>query len=228
MNWSINLRQRDKIALALGIIFLVIVLANWFMSYSMKQISGQFKSVYEDRLVPALDISAIVERSYENHLLLEEHILAAEAGVKEKLASQISQNQHEIDSILVKFEATYLTKEEYKDLQNYKVARQDLLEVQQAILKQSGDLNTREAREKFTTAGNTTFQLLLNPLHDLSKVQETVGHDLLDSAERQMNAIKILSTLVIAMAVIIALLVATLLQTSKKLNSIKQQNFHWN
>ncbi|GAB3202098.1 hypothetical protein ABID22_003692 [Pontibacter aydingkolensis] len=228
MNWSINLRQRDKIALALGFIFLVIVLANWFVNYSMKQISGQFKSVYEDRLIPALDISAIVELSYKNHLLLEEHILESDLSVKNKLSEQITRNQHEIDSILVKFEATYLTKEERIDLESYKQARQDLLAVQQNILRQSGNLNTIAARDSYTTAGNASFQLLLNPLHDLGKIQETIGHDLLDSAERQMNMIKVLSTLVIAMAVIIALLVTTLLQTSRKLNSIKQQNFHLN
>ena len=228
MDWSINLRQRDKIALALGVIFMVIVTANWFMNYSMKQIGGQFKSVYEDRLVPALDISAIVELSYKNHLLLEEHILETDSNVKNNLSEQITQNQRDIDSILVKFEATYLTKEERKDLENYKHARKDLLVVQQAILKESTMLNTRQARDNYTTAGNASFQLLLNPLHDLSKIQETIGHELLDSAERQMNAIKILSSLVIAMAVIIALLVATLLQTSRKLNSIKQQNFRLN
>ncbi|MBC5991668.1 MCP four helix bundle domain-containing protein [Pontibacter cellulosilyticus] len=228
MNWSIGIRKRDKVALALGFIFLVIVLANWFVNYSMKQVSHHFKSVYEDRLVPALDISAIVERSYKNHLLLEEHILTDDTTEKEKLSGDISQNQKQIDSILVKFEGTYLTIDERQSLENYKKARQNLLTVQNAILSQSGNLNTVAAKKSFNTAGNASFQLLLNPLHDLSKIQGTIGHELLNSAERQMNFIKLLTTLVIAMAVIIALLVATLLQTSRKLNSIKQQNFRLN
>lgn len=228
MNWSIGIRKRDKVALALGFIFLVIVLANWFVNYSMKQISHHFHSVYEDRLVPALDISAIVERSYENHLLLEEHILATDRVTKVGLHEQIDRNQRQIDSILVKFEGTYLTPDERQSLDNYKQARQNLLVVQNDILSKSGRLNTSLAKNSFNTSGNASFQLLLIPLHDLSKIQGTIGHELLNSAERQMNFIKMLTTLVIAMAVIIALLVATLLQTSRKLNSIKQQNFRLN
>lgn len=228
MNWSISLRQRDKVALALGFIFLVIVLANWLMSYSMKQVGGQFKSVYEDRLVPAIDISAIMERSYKSHQLLEEHILATDPGAKNSLSEQITLNQKEIDSILVKFEGTYLTKVERENLEQYKTSRQNLLSVQKIILNQSQNQNTGAAKDSYYTAGNASFQMLLTPLHDLSTLQATVGHELLDSAERQMNFIKLLSTLVIAMAVIIAILVATLLQTSRKLNSITQQKYHLN
>ncbi|WP_299821944.1 MCP four helix bundle domain-containing protein [uncultured Pontibacter sp.] len=227
MDWSINLKQRDKIALALGFIFLVIVLSNWFMNYSMKQVSGQFKSVYEDRLIPALDIAAIMERSYKNHLLLEEHILEGDRNTKNELNLAIKNNQYEIDSILVKFEATYLTDKERQNLESYKKAQHSLVNVQKAILAESSNFDTA-ARKSYNTTGKAAFQQVLNPLHDLSEIQETVGHELLDSAERQMNTIKVLSRLVIAMAVIIALLVATLLQTSRKLNSIKQQNYHLN
>ena len=228
MDWTIGLRQRDKISLALGFIFAVIVLSNWFMSYSMKLIGHQFKSVYEDRLVPALDISAIVERSYQNHLLLEQHILETDTLRKCRLGDKIITNQQQIDSILVKFEGTLLTGAERQSLENYKQARQKLLAVQKVILSQSGNQNTNAAKVSYNTAGSASFQHLLTPLHELSKIQGTVGHELLDSAEHQMNLIKVLSTLIIAMAVIIALLVATLLQTSRKLNSIKQQNFRLN
>ncbi len=228
MSWSIGLNQRNKIALALGVIFLVIMVANWFVSYSMKTIGSQFKSVYEDRLVPAIDISAIVERSYKNQLLLEQHILETDTAIKDRLANQIISNQQEVDSILVKFESTYLTSMEYQSLENYKKARQELLLVQKGILSQSGNLNTVAAKESYNTDGSASFQHLLKPLHELSVIQGKVGYDLFDSAERQMNFLKLLSTLVIAMALIIALLVATLLQTSRKLNSIAQQNYHLN
>ena len=228
MGWNFSVKQRDKVALSLGGVFLVIILAYWFVNYSVGQISGQFRSVYEDRLVPALDISAITERSYKNHMLLEEHILSAEEKEKRMLQKQIEHNQQEIDSILVKFEATYLTKQESSDLQKYKKAQQQFLSAQNSILALSNASKTEAAKKSYITLGKERFQQLLEPLHALSQLQETVGHELYASAGRNINAIKVLSYLIIGMAVVIALLVVTLLQTSRKLNAVKNQNFHLN
>lgn len=228
MSWSFRVRQRDKVALALGIIFLVIVLANWFVNYNIGQVGGQFRSVYEDRLIPALDISAITERNYRTHILLEEHILAKDRSEKENLQRQIERNQQEIDSIVVKVEGTYLTKQEGIDLKEFKEAQQNFVTVQAAIISLSKSNKEQEARNAYSTLGKASFQDLLVPLHALSQLQESVGHDLYASAGKSINMIKVLSYLVIGMAVIISLLVATLLQTSKKLNAIKPQNFHLN
>lgn len=228
MSWSFRVKQRDKIAIALGAIFLVIVLANWFVNYNVSQISGQFRSVYEDRLVPALDISAITELNYKNHMLLEEHILSNDQPTKEILQLQIARNQQEIDSIVIKFEATYLTKQEGQDLRDYKKAQIQLIAIQKTILDLSVRNNAVTAKNTYNTLGKEKFQELLGPLHALSQLQETVGHELYASADRSINAIRILSYLVIGMAVIISLLVSTLLQTSRKLTAIKQQNFHLN
>lgn len=228
MGWSFSVKQRDKIALAMGVIFLVIILAYWFVTYSAAQVSGHFKSVYEDRLVPALDISAITEHNYKNHMLLEEHILSAETKEKVKLQAEMQRNQEAIDSLVVKFAATFLTQQEARDLQKYKQAQKGLLAVQNSILDLSNAHKLETATSTYNTLGKEKFRQLLEPLHALSQVQETVGHELYASAGRSITTIKVLSYLIIGMAVVIALLVATLLQTSRKLNAVKHQNFNMN
>ena len=74
MNRIIKNKERQKIAIALCAVFVIIVLANWWVSHSMTQVSSQFASVYHDRLVPALDLAAMQERYYQNRMLLEEHL----------------------------------------------------------------------------------------------------------------------------------------------------------
>jgi len=228
MSWSFRIGNRNRIALALSFVFLIIMAANWFVSYSMTKVSGQFKSVYADRLVPALDISTMQERYYQNRLLLEEHLLATTGEEEQRILQEIAQNEADLDSLLQKFQATYLTTQENSDLQHYLQAGKDYAKTQQAILDMSQDGDKPAALAMFREEGMAAFQELLKPLHALSQLQEQVGHELYEDAERQMTSLKVLSYLVIAMAVILALLVGTLLQSSRKLQHIKPQKYHLN
>ncbi|WP_266205479.1 MCP four helix bundle domain-containing protein [Pontibacter kalidii] len=228
MSWSFRIGNRNRIALALGIVFLIILLANWFVSYSMTKVSGQFKSVYADRLVPALDISAMQERYYQNRLLLEEHLLATSPEEEQRIMAEIERHEAELDSLLRKFQATYLTTQESQDLQAYLEADRNYAKTQQTILVKSHTGDKAAAMALFRHEGMAAFQKLLQPLHALSQLQEQVGQELYEDAERQMKTLKVLSYLVIALAVILALLVGTLLQSSRKLNNIKPQKYHLN
>lgn len=228
MNWSFRISHRNRIALALAFVFLIIVLANWFVSYSMTKVSQRFESVYADRLVPALDISAMQEKYYQNRLLLEEHLLATTAKEEKQIMQQIEQNETDLDSLLHKFRATYLTSQESEDLKEYLKAGERYSKVQQTILVMSHTQDKATAKAMFRQEGMQSFQELLLPLHALSQLQEEVGHELYADSERQMKSLKVLSYLVIALAVILALLVGSLLQASRQLKHIKPQKYHLN
>ncbi|MCX2741878.1 MCP four helix bundle domain-containing protein [Pontibacter anaerobius] len=228
MTWSFRIGNRNRIALALGFVFLLILLANWLVSYNMTKVSSQFKSVYADRLVPALDISAMQERYYQNRLLLEEHLLTDAQEEEQRIMQAIEQNEVELDSLLRKFQATYLTKQETKDLDMYRQAARQYAKAQQTILVMSHTGDKGAALKLFRKEGMAAFQEVLQPLHALSHLQEQVGQELYANAERQMNSLKVISYLVIALAIILALLVGSLLQTSRQLKSIKPQKYHLN
>ncbi|GAB3815187.1 MCP four helix bundle domain-containing protein [Pontibacter rugosus] len=228
MSWSFKIKQRNKIALALGAIILITVLANWFVSYSMTVVGSQFKSVYVDRLVPALDISAIQERYYQNRLLLEEHISLMDRLQQETIRVQLSQNEQEIDSLVAKYSATQLTAKEQQDLQQYLKAEKELHLLKNKILLHSSAGEKHVASNLYKQQWLAAFQELMQPLHALSELQESVGQELYEDADRQMKSLKTLSYLVIALAVIFALLIGTLLQTSRKIKEVKYQKFHLN
>lgn len=228
MRWSFSFKQRNKVAVAFVSMFVIIVIANWFVSYSMEQVGRKFQSVYQDRLVPSLDISEMLERYYQNRMLLEEHILATNTTSQDSLQRLIVANTTTIDSLASKFENTYLVEQEKKGLTDYKIQFANLVQVQDEILKQSSQGNKANARKLYLTSGQDAFQGLLEPLHALIKVQVDVGQELYQSADRSVKILKVLSYLVIGLAVMIALIVGTLLQTSRRLNDIKPQKFHLN
>jgi len=194
----------------------------------MDRVSRNFQSVYQDRLVPSMDISDMLERYYQNRMLLEEHILATSANTQDSLQLLIVANTKAIDSLVTKFEATYLVDKELKELAMYKTQFAGLVKVQDNILALSINGDKAAARKLYRTEGYTAFQKLLEPLHALIKVQGNVGQELYTSADKSVKLLKALTYLVIGLAVIIALIVGTLLQTSRKLNNVKPQKYHLN
>lgn len=228
MNWAYRITKRDKVAFALGSVFAIIILANWFASYSIGRVSNQFSEVYHDRLVPSLVISEVMERYYQNRLTLEDHILSGSAAQQDSLQQLVEANTMEIEALISQFEKTYLIERESAGLATYNKEFGKLVAVQDRILKLSSEGEKAQAEHLYRTEGHQAFLHLLEPLHELIKLQGEVGKELYQSADRQVKTLKVLSYLVIGMSVFIALLVATLLQATRKLNNIKPQNFRMN
>ncbi|WP_299985938.1 MCP four helix bundle domain-containing protein [uncultured Pontibacter sp.] len=228
MNWAYRITKRDKVAFALGSVFAIIILANWFASYSIGRVSNQFREVYHDRLVPSLVISDVMERYYQNRLTLEDHILSTAASEQDSLHQLVLSNTEEIESLINKFESTYLIERESEGLATYKIEFKKLVAVQDRILQLSSAGDKAKAENLYRTEGHQAFLHLLEPLHELIALQGEVGKELYQSADRQVKTLKVLSYLVIGMSVFIALLIATLLQATRKLKNIKPQNYHWN
>ena len=221
-------KERQKIALALCAVFVIIIVANWWVSCSMTQVSSQFASVYHDRLVPALDIAAMQERYYQNRMLLEEHLQEDDPAQEQRIEESLQQHIREIDSLSTKYEATYLTNQETKDLEQYKHAVKRLTAAQARFIELSSGDNKSAAADLYEAEVVPAFNQLLMPMHALSKLQQDVGHELYASAERQLHSLKMLASLVVACAVILALLVGVLLQTNRHKIRIKPQQFHLN
>ncbi len=228
MNWAYRITKRDKVAFALGSVFAIIILANWFASYSIGLVSNQFREVYHDRLVPSLVISDVMERSYQNRLMLEDHILSTSATEQDSLLQAVQANTKEIEALIDQFEKTYLVERENAGLAAYKKHFTHLVNVQEQILELSTNNNKTQAQSLYASVGHEAFLHLLEPLHELIAVQGEVGKELYQSADRHVKTLKVLSYLVIGMSVFIALLVATLLQATRKLKNIKPQNYHLN
>ncbi|MBX0334706.1 MCP four helix bundle domain-containing protein [Pontibacter sp. HSC-14F20] len=228
MNWAYRITKRDKVAFALGSVFAIIILANWFASYSIGRVSNQFSEVYHDRLVPSLVISDVMERYYQNRLTLEDHILSTSAAEHDSLNQLVVANTEAIEALVLQFEKTYLIERESAGLATYKKEFGKLVTVQDRILELSSNGEKAEAENLYRTEGHQAFLHLLEPLHELIKLQGEVGQELYQSADRQVKTLKILSYLVIGMSVFIGLLVVTLLQATRKLNNIKPQNYHLN
>lgn len=227
-SWSVSNRQKRKIGIALGVVLIIILLANWFVNYTIQQVDNQFKSVYQDRLVPASYMTEILERYYQNQLLLEQHLQIQGEAKQDSISALWEANTAAIDGLIQRFETTYLTEQEVIFLKNFKQAVADLQHIQVQVLAYSRDNNKAWALKLHKTQNLGQFQRLLAPLHDLISLQEKVGHELYLSADRKVKSMKVMSHVVIAMAVTIALIAGALLQSNRRISIRNPQKFHLN
>jgi hypothetical protein len=227
-NWFISNRQKRKFGSALGIVLIIIMLATWFVNFTIQEVDNQFKSVYQDRLVPAAYMTEILERYYQNQLLLEQHLQSGSEAKQDSLANLWQINIIANSTLIRQFETTYLTKQEAIYLKNFKQAVKDLQLIQEQILAYSRNNDKQAAFLLYKEQNQGQFQRLLSPLHDLITLQEQVGHELYLSADRKVKSMKLTSYMVIAMSVIIALIAGALLQANRSINIRKPQKYHLN
>lgn len=113
-------------------------------------------------------------------------------------------------------------------MRQYKQAVKRLTAAQLQVVELSSAGDKTAAASLYRAAVVPAFNELLMPMHALSRLQQDVGHELYASAERQLNSLKMLASLVVACAVILALLVGVLLQNKRHKIMIKPQQFHLN
>ena len=72
MKWSFVIQQKIKASLLLGGIMVVILLSALVSRMSLDNIDHSLSSIYQDRLVPTVDMVYLSEHLYSKRLLLEQ------------------------------------------------------------------------------------------------------------------------------------------------------------
>jgi hypothetical protein len=59
MKWAFAIQRKIRLAIALAVLMLLVILFSLLESYNVSRISKSFNSIYEDRLIPAVDLYSI-------------------------------------------------------------------------------------------------------------------------------------------------------------------------
>jgi len=212
MNWAFNIQEKTKISLGFSFILIMVLIINWFLSYNIKIISSEFKSIYEDRLIPAVDISNILEKNFENRFYLEKHILSNNNYYD--LEKKILKNFLEMDFLIKKFEKTFLVNEESLHLDLYKKKIKLQKKTEEEIMKLSKENNKKEAINLFQSKSNKEFLETIKEIHNLIMIQEKVGKDLYKITNSRISTIAVILELSIAIAFVISFIIFMLIRAS--------------
>lgn len=227
MKWSFIIQQKLKASLLLGGIMVMILLSALISRSSLDTIDHSLSSIYQDRLVPTVDIVYLSEHLYSKRLLLEQGLEKNAPTEWSALGRQLLVHNHKIDSLLAEFQQTELVDEEVKALNSLKTSTKAYILLEQKVVKLASASPTGEGKLLFQTEGTPLFQQSIHQLSELTKIQSTVGKKLIKDSHTETYYCNLLSTLQIIITIIIGTIVVSLVVNSKIIRQ-DSQPFHLN
>lgn len=227
MKFAHSIKQKTKVALLLFCIMVCLILVRILEDKSIKQMSNSFVSLYNDRLIPATDLFFIAEKLNVKKDLIESYVnnefaLAKPKNINERLLVY----NESIDSLLLKYEKTYLVSLEKKHLVELKS------NILASRIIEENIINNLQLKEKPSTQSisillNDSYKGIFNKLSELTQIQSKIGDELIKSSKSIVSGSNLYSTIQFFLAIIIGILIVSILFTSNVIN-IKNENFNLN
>ncbi len=227
MKFAHSIKQKTKVALLLFCIMVCLIMVRILEDKSIKKMNTSFISLYNDRLVPATDLFFIGENIFIKEAMLESYILSElSTEDQDNISKFLILTNKKIDSLLLKYEKTFLVKPEKKhliELKNNIIASRI---IEQQIVDIHTIENTTNSRSLFKLLKNT-YNATFTKLSDLTLIQSKIGDELIKSSKSIISGSNFYSTIQFVLAIIIGVLIVSILFTSNVI-SIKNEKYNLN
>lgn len=216
-----------KIAVLLFCIMACTILIRFLEDKSVKSMNESFVSMYNDRLIPATDLFYVAENAYAKKSMIEEFLNTATeqsfspAAFKEQLAYY----NRAIDSLIKKYEKTFLVKQEKEKLIVLKDGLESTGQIEDKILKFAANRDITNARKLYDQEGRASSKGTIQKLSELMRIQTQVGEELIKDSAFMVSGSKLYSTMQVALAIVIGILIVGIVFTS---NVVKINNDKFN
>lgn len=222
MKFAFSLKNKIKIAFLLFCIMCCTLLIRFLEDKSVSKINDSFISMYNDRLVPATDLFFIAENLYHKNSILQD-AFGNDKTNSSTIISKIDKHNRKIDSVMNKYELTFLVKQEKAFLNELKSA----LKQQQQLELQLLNVAEHEAKIIYESVGRKTFALTLTQLSKLIKIQSKVGDELIKDSKIFVSGTKVYSFFQVLLAIAIGALIVNIVSASNVVK-VQQDKFNLN
>lgn len=213
-----KIARNERIGALFLLLFSFFIILGLFSTSGFDRISLSFKSMYEDRLIPSLDISNLLYRVYGNRVVLENHITSSDLTERNNFQKQLIENQHSIDSLIFHISNTYLVPKEKANLGKFTSALNTYRIEEKAILKLSNSYQTDSALQILTHRGDELFNEAVTTLRKLGLDQQMVGEELYKESQAIAKMQKRIAYSIMVLAALVGIVLAFWL-TIKKMDS---------
>ncbi|UII34637.1 hypothetical protein LVD17_12545 [Fulvivirga ulvae] len=208
MKWTYQIAQKSKAAVALGIIFFIMLITNIIDKRHFSALQKAFTTVYEDRLMVENYIYKLSDLFNQKKILIEKN---GELSIR--LDSSIQQ-------LILKYGKTQLTADEAVYFKRLKADIQQLNMLEQEYISspETGVISSIEQHHKSISTH----------LGLLSDIQLAETRRILKDSDQLIASSNFNSYLEISFLIVVGLLVQALIYTSKSLKPRFRQNSQLN
>jgi hypothetical protein len=144
-----------------------------------------FTSLYNDRLVPATDLFYIAEKIYAKRYLLEGYVNNEQNHLNAgQLRLKLNNYNADIDTLLSKYEKTFLVRNERNHLDELKYKIKINKALEKSILSNATPVDKTGIRILYNSEMEASFLEISDRLSQLTKVQTIVGEQLKDESQK--------------------------------------------
>lgn len=224
MNWSFVIQQKFKAALLLSGILLFLVFLILVSGSNIRGIDKSFSSIYEDRLIPAIDIIYLTEDLYSKRLILEKFLYATDYQSTSVVSEQLARHNSRIDSLITAFELTYLVDKESESLADFKMQIVEYKAIENRIL----NLSQEAGKDFYINQGLPVFLGAKESLITLTQIQSEIGRQLFRDAHAEVGQFTVISALLVIIALVLGTIVIGLIRSSQIVNTKRDSDFNLN
>jgi hypothetical protein len=158
---------------------------------AVNKLVNQFEDLFNKKLIPAMDISHILELQYQNRFHLEEFLTGLSLENQVQLLDDIRVNNGKIDSLVNLYitSSSYMEPEEREDLKDFAKAQKAYKKEENYIVSLHGSGHGSVAANRFKVESNIKFQEAVKPMKKFEAAEIKFGRKIYDKVKYQVNAI---------------------------------------
>jgi hypothetical protein len=175
---------------------------------AVNKLKRQFDDLFGRKLIPAMDISRVLELQYQNRFHLEEFISGLSLENQVQLMDDIRRNNQEIDSLVSLYTASssYMEEEERQDLKDFHKAHNIYKKEENYILSLRGTGHSDQAEGRFKLESNLKFQNAVKPMKKFELAEVELGRKIFERVKGQVVTINWVLYVTMTFALIVAII----------------------
>jgi hypothetical protein len=225
MKLAFAIQRKIRLAIALAIMMFFSIILSLVESYNINKIAKSFNSIYEDRLIPAVDLYTIANHIQDKRQQLFS-FLFRDSVSQEVLASSLKTTDAKLDTLINKYENTFLVKTETNYLAHLKKNLQDFRKEEQALIM-TYLKDEEKAKSLYLNRTILVYDELNKDLIQLTQVQTQVGKELMAESRKSQASSSFITKLQLFIAIILGLVIMILILTDKQV-LLKREKFNLN
>jgi hypothetical protein len=225
MKWAFAVQRKIRLAIMLAVLMLFIMIFSLLESHNITRISKSFNSIYEDRLIPAVDLYSIADHIHSKRNQLFTYLFTDKIS-RTEIDAFIQEENAKMDKLISKYESTYLVKAESNYLSSLKKNIRDYRR-DELLLITTADKDKEAAKNLYLSTTVHLYNELNKDLMRLTQVQTQVGKELLTESKKSESSSGFITQLQFVIAIILGLVIMILVITDKQVH-IRQEKYNMN
>ena len=174
---------------------------------AVKSLERKFDALFSRKLIPAMDISRMLELQFQNRFHLEEYLTGLSLEDQVEVLNDMQKNNRAIDSLVDVYLSGFsnMDREEILDLKEFLLMHRNYRKEENYIINLHGAGNDSLAEARYRWESSIKFQQAVTPMKKFEQVEIKLSQAILEEVKAEARIISWVLFAVMIAAVLLAI-----------------------